>query len=369
MGRIETSTITVPFNDLRRGLLSDRELILEAVTRVVDSGWTILGTEVASFEAEFADWLGVAGAVGVANGTDAIEIALRSVGVEAGDEVITVANAGGYSSVAILAIGAIPVFVDVEPETLCIDPQAALDAVTDRTKAVVVTHLYGQAAQTNLIVQSLRSRSIPVVEDCAQAHGTMLDGHLVGSTGAVAAFSMYPTKNLAALGDAGLVASSDPATLKRSRQLRTYGWEEKYHVTIPGGRNSRLDEVQAAILRSRSSSLAARNARRRAIAAHYRSVAASLDWVGTMNDNHSAHLCVFRHEHRAKVMASLLDDGVRSDVHYPVPDHAQQALAGLGPTPHLPITEDACRQVLSVPNFPELADSEVEIVAAALARL
>jgi dTDP-3-amino-2,3,6-trideoxy-4-keto-D-glucose/dTDP-3-amino-3,4,6-trideoxy-alpha-D-glucose/dTDP-2,6-dideoxy-D-kanosamine transaminase len=361
----------IPLNDLRRGLLADREMLLEAVTRVIDSGWSILRDEVAAFESEFASYVGAAGAVGVANGTDALELSLRAVGVRAGDEVITVANAGGYSSVAILAIGAVPVFVDVDAHTLNIDPTLVEAPIGPRTRAVIVTHLYGHAAPVGQIVRLLAGRGIAVVEDCAQAHGALDEGGPVGAVGDIGAFSMYPTKNLGAVGDAGLIVGGDATVVERARQLRTYGWGAKYRMDIAGGRNSRLDEMQAAILRARFPMLEAHNARRRAIAQHYRSAAPGLNWVGVMDDAHVGHLCVFEHGDRDKAQQMLAERGVGSDVHYPIPDHQQPALASVAHrvVGDLAVTELACAQVLSVPNFPELTDAEVEIVAAALATL
>jgi dTDP-3-amino-2,3,6-trideoxy-4-keto-D-glucose/dTDP-3-amino-3,4,6-trideoxy-alpha-D-glucose/dTDP-2,6-dideoxy-D-kanosamine transaminase len=371
MGRTVAPTITIPLNDLRRGLIADRAILLEAVTRVIDSGWSILRDEVARFEAEFADYVGATGAVGVANGTDALELALRAVGVGAGDEVVTVANAGGYSSVAILALGAVPVFVDVDRHTLNIDPTLIAAAIGPRTKAVVVTHLYGQAAPVGAIVRSLDGTGVAVVEDCAQAHGTLDEGRRVGVIGDVAAFSMYPTKNLGAVGDAGLIVSRRADVVERARMLRTYGWGEKYRMDLPGGRNSRLDEMQAAILRARFPLLEAHNKRRREIAQHYRAAAPSLDWVGTMDNAHVGHLCVLRHVERDHAKSALASFGVGSDVHYPIPDHRQPALKSLAfrVVGDLARTDAACDEVLSVPNFPELTDAEVELVGSALAEL
>jgi dTDP-3-amino-2,3,6-trideoxy-4-keto-D-glucose/dTDP-3-amino-3,4,6-trideoxy-alpha-D-glucose/dTDP-2,6-dideoxy-D-kanosamine transaminase len=358
----------VPLNDLRRGLAADRSRLIDAVTRVIDSGWSVLRDEVAGFEREFAEYVGAEGAVGVANGTDALELSLRAVGVCAGDEVITVANAGGYSTVAIVAIGAVPVFVDVDRVTLNIDPFRVTEAMGSRTKAVVVTHLYGHAARVGQIVRSLDGSGVAVVEDCAQAHGARDEGVRVGAIGNVGAFSMYPTKNLGAVGDAGLIVSRDEAILNRARTLRTYGWGEKYHMDVAGGRNSRLDEMQAAILRARFPMLEQHNATRRGIAQHYRDAARSIDFVGHLDDAHSAHLCVFRHPDRDGVRNFLGSLGIGTDVHYPIADHHQLALAAVPfrIAGELPETEAACAEVLSVPNFPELSDNEVQRVAAAL---
>jgi dTDP-3-amino-2,3,6-trideoxy-4-keto-D-glucose/dTDP-3-amino-3,4,6-trideoxy-alpha-D-glucose/dTDP-2,6-dideoxy-D-kanosamine transaminase len=368
---VTATSLRVPLNDLRRGLAADRALLLEATARVIDSGWTILGDEVATFESTFASYIGAVGAVGVANGTDALEIALRAVGVGPGDEVVTVANAGGYSSVAILAIGAVPVFVDVDTFTLNIDPALVGVALTDRTRAVIVTHLYGGAAPVSRIVRDLASHDIAVVEDCAQAHGALDEGRRVGGIGDVAAFSMYPTKNLGAVGDAGLVVGRDASVVERARQLRTYGWGAKYRMDLPGGRNSRLDEIQAAMLSARFPMLEAHNARRRAIGLAYRAAAPHLRWVGRMDESHAGHLCVFRCAARDRVRQALDETGVSTDVHYPLPDFVQPAVASVshrlvGDLVH---TSASCHDVLTVPNFAELTDAEVEHVASALAKL
>src|SRR5262245_37820541 len=220
-------TETVPFNDLGRQSPQMLAALEEAALRVIRSGWYLLGPETDAFEAEFAAYCGASTCVAVANGTDALELALRSVGCRAGDEVVVVGNAGMYGTTAALAIGAVPVFAEIDPATLLIDPKSAAALVTDRTGAIIATHLYGNVVDVDALRAGLAT-AVPIIEDCAQAHGASIGGRSVGSFGDVAAFSFYPTKNLGALGDAGAVVSSDDQVVARARSLRQYGWESRY---------------------------------------------------------------------------------------------------------------------------------------------
>ena len=250
------------FADPVRHAQAQRQEILAAVERVVDSHQYVLGQEVSKFESEFGRWLGLSHAVGVASGTDAITLTLRGCGLGSGDEVITVANAGVPPVAAILAAGTIPVFADIDPQYLTLDPAAVEAAISPRTKAIVVVHLYGQPAAMPDLMEVANRHDLFVIEDCAQAHGASLDGRMVGCFGHAACFSFYPTKNLAALGDAGMVATSDAGLAERLRRLRQYGWDEQRISQQPGW-NSRLDELQAGILRFRLKSVLAENAKRR----------------------------------------------------------------------------------------------------------
>ncbi|MDQ6621379.1 MAG: DegT/DnrJ/EryC1/StrS family aminotransferase, partial [Pseudomonadota bacterium] len=257
----------VPFNDLSRG--GEQSAALEtAFGRVLARGRFVLGEEVASFEDEFARYCGVEHCIGVANGSDALEIALRAAQIGHGDQVITVANAAMYASLAILACGATPVYADVDPQTLTISPGSVEAALSPRTRALIVTHLYGRLADIGQVRRVVRERAI-IIEDCAQAHGARTAEGRAGGLASAGCFSFYPTKNLGALGDGGAITTADPELARRARALRQYGWDGKYRVTLHGGRNSRLDEVQAAILRERLPNLDACNAQRRAIAAAY----------------------------------------------------------------------------------------------------
>ncbi len=328
----------------------------------------MLGPRVAAFEAAFAAYCGVGECVGVANGTDALEIALRALGCGPGDEVITVPNAGMYSTAAILAAGARPVLVDIEPGRMTMDPAGLALALRPATKAVIVTHLYGRLADLGSIANVLASRNIPVVEDCSQAHGAEFGGKKAGSFGAAGCFSFYPTKNLGSLGDAGAIVTHDRAIARSARELRQYGWEAKYHAARPGGRNSRLDEIQAAVLSLKLPRLDSWNAKRRAILGRLRQAHAG-GRVLTPGLDDVAHLCVLRSRFRSALMAHLARDGIGSDIHYPIPDHRQPALRGVFASDlSLPQAEAAAAEVLSVPCFPELTAGEIDRICDSLAR-
>ena len=315
------------------------------------------------FEAAFAGYVGVSHAVGVGNGTDAIELALRALDVAPGRHVITAANAGMYSTTAIRRLGALPVYADVDDATMNLDPAALDRAATPATAAVIVTHLYGRLADVERIGAWCEERGLPLVEDCAQAHGARRGGRIAGAFGALGCFSFYPTKNLGALGDAGAVVTSDDALAARLRALRQYGWRAKYDASVPGGVNSRLDEMQAAVLSLRLATLDALNARRRAIARRYASGVRHPEIVLAPpgGEDHVAHLVVLRTKSRASLQRHLAACGIATDVHYPIPDHLQSAYEGPSRA-SLPVTERLAREVLTLPCFPELTDVEVDAV-------
>lgn len=360
----------IALNDLARHNAPLRAELDAAIARVADRGWYILGPEVEAFEREFAAYCGTGECVAVANGTDALELALRALGLGPGDEVAAAANAGMYATAAIRAAGAAPVFADVDASTLLMDPAALASAFTLRTRAAIVTHLYGRLADVGGLAGIARQRGVALIEDCAQAHGAQAQGAKAGSFGALGCFSFYPTKNLGALGDAGAVVTSDGALAARVRALRTYGWGAKYHCTMEGGMNSRMDEVQAAVLRAKLSRLDGWNLRRRAIAARYAGTIAHPAIVAppvAVPGADVVHLYVVRTRERESLRAHLADAGVATDVHYPVPDHLQPG-GRVSPSPRLPNTERACAEVLSLPCYPELTDAEVDEVAAACNR-
>ena len=347
----------------------------EAVGRVLASGWYVLGAECAAFENEFAEALGLGGAVGVATGTDAIALALRALGIGPGDRVATVSHTAVATVAAIEQIGAVPILVDIDHDTFTMDPaelRRTLDAFPG-VKAVVVVHLYGQPAEVMAIQEICDRRGVMIVEDCAQAHGASVGGRFVGSFGAAAAFSFYPTKNLGAFGDGGAVSTHDPATLERVRMLRQYGWKRRY-VSEIAGLNSRLDEIQAAILRVRLRHLDDGNRRRRIIAAAYSEGLADLGLqlpVQSGDTKHVFHQFVVRHPDRERLLVSLKDLGVVCNVHYPEPVHSQPAYLGRlesGPS-GLGRSEAAAQSVLSLPMYPELSDDDVARVLAAFRRL
>ena len=365
----------VPFGDLRRQNATLRTELDAAVARVIDSGWYILGREVVAFEQEFAAYCGVAHCVGVASGAEALYLALAALDIGPGAEVITVANACMYQVAAILQAGARPVLVDVDPATHTMNPQALAAAISPRTKAILPVHLFGRLADMPAMMAIAQRHAIPVVEDAAQAHGAWMPDadarpRKAGAWGSIACFSFYPSKNLGALGDGGALTTDDPLLAERLRRLRMYGWGSKYHTADPGGRNSRLDELQAALLRVKLRHLDAGNAARRERAAWYAQLLAGLplrlpaDYPG-----HVYHLYVVESERRDALRAYLQSVGIGCDVHYPEPAHLQPAYADLGYQPgSLPHTEALANRILSLPMFPELSRAEVERVAAAVAQ-
>lgn len=339
-----------------------------AIKRVFDRHWYILGEEVRGFEHEFAIYVGVSHCLTLANGTDALEIGLRALGVAPGDKVVTVANAGFYSSTAIRAIGALPLYVDIDPETLTMSVSALDTAIQEKPRAIIVTHLYGQIAEIGLLTQLAGEAGIPLVEDCAQAHGARLNGRMVGSFGALGCFSFYPTKNLGAIGDGGAICTNDEALADRVRSLRQYGWGAKYDVALPGGRNSRLDEVQAAVLRLKLPYLDKWNNERRKIAERYNEAFASLSKIILLPLGHGyvAHLYVIRLPERESFRQFLLKRGIATDVHYPIPDHLQQAYWSVNTASSLSVTEKSCSQVVSLPCFPGLSTGEIDTIISAV---
>ncbi|MDW8404600.1 DegT/DnrJ/EryC1/StrS family aminotransferase [Chloroflexus sp.] len=363
----------VPFGDLQRSHQALQTELLAAARRVIESGWYILGAEVTAFEREFAALCGVEHCIGVASGAEALYLALVAAGIGPGDEVITVANACMYDVAAILQAGARPVFVDVDPVTQNMDPAALAAAVTPRAKAIMPVHLFGRLAEMPAIMAVAERHGLTVIEDAAQAHGAWradAEGapRMAGQWGHLAAFSFYPSKNLGALGDGGAVVTNHAETAERLRRLRMYGWERKYYTTETGGRNSRLDELQAALLRVKLPHLAAANAARRERAGWYAAALADLP-IGLPPDEpgHVYHLYVITLPDRAtrdRLRAHLLAHGIGCDIHYPVPTHLQPAYAELGyHLGSLPVTEDLAGRILSLPMYPELSYDDVMLVA------
>jgi len=361
--------------DPRGNYSAHRHEILAAIEGALERGAYILGPEVKAFEGEFAAYLGVREAVGVASGTDALHVALRALGIGPGDSVVTVSHTAVATVAAIEMAGATPVLVDVDEARMTMSAaglQSALESLASRHRfrAVIPVHLYGLPADMGAILPVARRYGLAVLEDCAQAHGAEIDGKKAGSFGDIAAFSFYPTKNLGAIGDGGAIVTGDPALAARVRELREYGWRERY-VSREAGVNSRLDELQAAVLRVKLRYLDAENERRRQIAARY---ASALDRSGLAlpreapGTRHVYHQYVVRTPHRDALRAFLASRGVNTLIHYPVAVHEQPAYAGRIETEPggLPVTERVCRQVLSLPVQPELTDSEVDQVCEAL---
>jgi dTDP-4-amino-4,6-dideoxygalactose transaminase len=359
----------IPFVDLRPG--DDAGDVAAAVDRVITRGWFVLGPEVEAFETEFAAACGARHAVGVASGTDAITLLLKAHGIGPGDEVVVPGMTAGYTALAVVAAGATPVFADVEPVTLTIDPQACAAAVTARTRAIVPVHLYGQAADMTALRAIASRHALLIVEDCCQAHLATEQGRPVGAGSG--AFSFYPTKNLGAIGDGGAVTTADAAIAGRIRRLRNGGQTDRYHHA-EAGVNSRLDELQAAVLRARLPRLEEWTARRRALAAAYR--AALPAWsraIPERDPGHVYHLFPIRSDDRDALRAHLAAAGIETLIHYPValPDHPAFGAAGpKGPAlqgQQCPEARRAAGELLSLPLHPRLADADAARVAAAVA--
>ncbi len=357
-------SVRVPFLDLH--LAEETAAVREAIGRVIDRAWFVLGPEVDAFEQEFAAECSAPHAVGVGNGTDALALILRALGIGPGDEVVTTPLSAAYTAIAIVMAGARPVFADIDPERLTLDPEAADRAITSRTAALLPVHLYGQPADMGALAALAGRRGVALVEDCCQAHLATCDGRPIGTFGAAGAFSFYPTKNLGALGDGGAVVTRDAALAARIARLRNGGQTDRYrHVEI--GVNSRLDEIQAAILRVRLPHLRTRTEQRRALAARYRSLleSAAVHVPPEFDAGHVYHLFPIRARQRATLQGRLRAAGIETLVHYPTPIFQQPAFASLGSAdcPHAIRTAD---EVLSLPLYPGLTTNAVATVAEAV---
>ena len=354
---------SVPFYDLSRKISKYRIEINKAFTNTIDSGNVVLGSEVANFEKEFSEYLGADYCVGTANGTDSIELALRAIGAGLGTKVATCANAGGYSITAINCVGASPIYMDVEIHTRNISLASVQNAIREGAEVVIATHLYGMAiAEISEISLYCKARNVILIEDCAQAHGAEIDGKKVGTFGSLSAYSFYPTKNLGALGDAGAVVTNSIDYFSRLLKLRTYGWSEKYKTDIQGGRNSRLDEIQAAILRVFLRHLEVDNAKRLEIANFYDKNIDCEDifkpvWA---EKQYVAHIYPVTSKFRDAHLEKLFKAGVGYAIHYPIPDHHQQISEGkFGDMKN---TETLSKSIFSLPCYPELTMAEAELV-------
>ena len=351
------------------GALAPREdapAIRTAVERVVNSGWYVLGPEVAAFETEFAELCGAAHGVGVGTGTDAIALILRALGIGAGDEVITTPLSAAYTALAVMMVGARPVFADIDPARHTISPDSVARAITSRTRAILPVHLYGQPAEMDRLLALAARYNLAVVEDACQAHLATGAGRPVGTLGVAGAFSFYPTKNLGALGDGGAVVTNDAALAGRIRRLRNGGQTDRYHHA-EFGINSRLDELQAAVLRARVPFMREWTARRRSLAALYRTAlaGAAVQVPHEFDAGHVYHLFVVRTAQRERLQQHLAGGGIETLVHYPVPIPRQPALASHHPA-DCPEANRACDEILSLPIHPGLAAADVEAVAASV---
>ncbi len=358
------TTSRIPFMSLVPK--DDAADVRAAIDRVIARGWFVLGPEVEAFEQQFAAASGAAHAVGVGTGTDAIALILRALGIGAGDEVITTPLSAAYSALAIMMAGARPVFTDIDPVRMTIDPRRIEAAIGPKTRAILPVHLYGQPAEMAAIEAIAAKHRLAIVEDCCQAHLATSGGRPVGTIGAAGAFSFYPTKNLGALGDGGAVVTQDRALADRIKRLRNGGQTDRYHHVEPGI-NSRLDDLQAAILGARLPRLRAWTDERRTLAARYRERLAGsvVDAPPERDPGHVYHLFVVRHASRRELQVHLAARGIETLIHYPVPIPKQQALAALDPA-ECPVASRVCDEILSLPLHPGLTADQVDEVAAAV---
>ena len=342
--------------------LSYKSEIDAAISRVLDSGWYIIGKEVKAFEEEFAGYIGVAHGIGVGSGTEALHLALRACDIGRGDEVITVSHTAVATVAAIELAGATPVLVDIDPDFYTIDPEKIESAITSNTKAIIPVHIYGQPANMVPILKIARKNRLYVIEDCAQAHGATYQGKRVGSIGDIGCFSFYPTKNLGALGDGGMVVTNDEKLAKKAKLLREYGWAERY-VSHIAGWNTRLDEIQAAILRVKLKHLDDDNSKREHIAEVYNKELGYIDIIlpkQRKDSTHVYHLYVIRAERRDALLSFLREKGIGASIHYPEPVHLQPAYRHLQARDKLPETEKIAKEIISLPIYPELSESDIQ---------
>jgi len=357
--------MTIPLLDLKTQYQSIKPEIDEAIQDVLNSGKFILGPHEKAFELEIADYLGVQHAVGLASGTDALIIALRAAGIGPGDEVIVPAYSFFATAGAVLQVGATPVFVDITADTYLIDPSLLPAALSERMRAIIPVHLYGQAADMDAILSFAQDHNLVVIEDNAQAFGAEYKGKKTGSLGHLGCLSFFPSKNLGGYGDGGMLVTNDAELAKQARILRTHGWQKKYFSEILGY-NSRLDELQAAILRVKLKYVDSWNAQRRQVASWYDQALTEIGIqspVVAPDQTPVYHLYMVRFQHRDRVQKALKDAGIASDIYYPQPLHQCQPCVGLSlPLQGLPISEQASKELLALPLFPEMNMEQVELI-------
>ena len=368
----------IPFNDTKRLFLRHKDEILSAFSEVAESGWWLMGKANKEFSEAFSSYCGVDYCIPVANGTDALELAVKSVlsdeNLNGDTEVITVANAGGYSSVACFSAGVTPIYADVDSRNCLISIRSLEKLLNPRVKAIIVTHLFGGVVNVKKIRELLNSNGyldVKIIEDCAQAHGAFLAEERIGSLGDVAAFSFYPTKNLGAMGDGGALLTSDPNLYERISMLSQYGWDKKYSIKIRGGRNSRMDELQAAILNRALYFLDSYNEKRKSIYTEYAAIKnENIIFLDHRNNDYVAHLAVVKVDDRNNFISYMKNLGISVDVHYPILDVDQEAWKDYKYYhPHsnnLPVSRELVNKIVSLPCFPTMNDDEVKYVSKAL---
>jgi dTDP-4-amino-4,6-dideoxygalactose transaminase len=356
----------MPFFDLKRAHKEMGIELMAVIQRVMEKGDYILSEETAKFEKEFSKYIGTKWGIGMNSGSDALLLSLKALQIGKGDEVITVSHTFSSTVDSVVRLGANPVFVDVDPETFCMDAASIEEKISEKTKALLPVHIYGHPADMDEICQLAEDNNLYVVEDACQAHGADHNGRKVGGLGHLGCFSFYPTKNLGACGDGGMVVTNNEEMANKLKMLRNYGLKGKNHKEIMG-QNSRLDEVQAAILRAKLKHLDRWNERRRMIANQYSSYLEDTDLILPIEKEyakHAYHLYVVQHENRDALQIQLRDNAkIQTMIHYPVPVHQQRIYRKMGYTTLLPKTEKICGQILSLPMHPWLTDEEVATVA------
>ena len=360
----------IPSSDPSASYRSHKAEIDKAIRSVLDSGWFVLGKEVNTFEEEFASFHGKNfHAVGVANGTDAIALSLRTLGLVSGDEVITPSHTAVATIAGIEQAGCSPVFADIDHISRCIDPKSIEERIGPKTRAIMPVHIYGQPAEMHKILQIGKAYQLDVIEDCSQAHGAEINGQKVGTFANLSAFSCYPTKNLGGTGDGGVILCRSKDFADKIKALRQYGWNEQRESTITGF-NSRLDEIQAAILRVKLKHLSDDNEKRRLIAQRYNQTFKDLSITlpsQKINELHAMHLYVIECERRDELLKHLRDRGIGASLHYPLAIHQHAAYANrIRGEDGLHVTEDFYQKNLTLPLFPELSDYCIEKVVSAV---
>ena len=358
----------IPFINLKNEYSSLSVELNQKILTILQSGLYILGDEVKKFEEDFSNMIGSKHAVSVNSGSDALFIAINSLDIGENDEVITVSHTFISTADAIVRNGAKPIFVDINPETYCINASKIEEKITDKTKAILVVHLYGHPVDMDPILKIVKKYNILLIEDACQAHGAEYKNKKVGSIGDVACFSFYPTKNLGAYGDGGIIVTNDSQLAEKLKQLRSYGQINKYNHDIIGF-NSRLDEIQASILRIKLKSLGDWNNKRRKIAKFYNELLKQSDLILPSEKNdckHVYHLYVIRSENRDYLKTELFKKGIQTQIHYPIPVHKQKSYYNSSMKFNLPVTEEICTEILSLPMYPSLKDDEIIYISEAI---
>jgi len=355
----------ISFVDLKREYAEIGEEVGQAIQRVLKNGYFILGEETEKFEKEFSHYIRTKYGISVNSGSDALSLAIKALGISKGDEVITVSHTFISTVDAIVRNGAKPVFVDIEPETYCIDVTKIEEKITDRTKAIIPVHLYGHPADMEPIMEIAKKYKLFVVEDACQAHGAEYKDKRVGGIGDIGCFSFYPTKNIGAYGDAGMIVTNNEELANKLKMIRNYGSSKKYYHEFVGI-NSRLDEIQAAVLRVKLKYLDKWNERRKKVAKLYNELLEDFGIVTPIEKEYAKHvyyLYVVRCKDRDKLQQYLSEKGIQTMIHYPVPIHKQKAYFNLGFNIQLLLTENICNEILSLPMYPGLSEDEVLSIA------